>query len=140
MRLKTVTLNNFRCFESLTLELHPRLTVIVGGNGEGKTAILDGIASGLTPALTHLSSANQRLKGRGITDADFRVLSLASARGKTQQSMADFAQLMLTTWGDLRWDYWRPSGGGHGHKPAETWGETALKEHLQAITASVLSR
>lgn len=27
-------------------------------------------------------------------------------------------------------------GGGHGHKPAETWGETALKEHLHAITAS----
>ncbi len=136
MRLKTVTLNNFRCFESLTLELHPRLTVIVGENGAGKTAILDGIASGLTPALTHLSSANQRLKGRGITDADFRVQSSASSRGKAQQSMADFAQLMLTTWNDFRWDYWRPSGGGQRHKPTETWGETALKEYLHAITAS----
>ncbi len=136
MRLKTVTLNNFRCFASLTLELHPRLTVIVGENGAGKTAILDGIASGLTPVLTHLSSANHRLKeGRGITDADFRVQSITNSRGKVQQSMADYAQLMLTTWGNLRWDYWRRSGG-EGHKPAETWGETALKEHLQAITAS----
>jgi predicted ATP-binding protein involved in virulence len=43
---------------------------------------------------------------------------------------------MLTTWGNLRWDYWRPSGGGYGHKPTETWGETALKEHLHTITAS----
>lgn len=50
--------------------------------------------------------------------------------------MADYAQLMLTTWGSLRWDYWRRSGGGGGQKPADTWGETALKEHLHAITAS----
>ena len=40
MRLKTVTLKNFRCFESLTLNLHPRLTVIVGENGTGKTHVL----------------------------------------------------------------------------------------------------
>ena len=39
MRLKTVTLKNFRCFESLTLDLHPQLTVIVGNNGAGKTAL-----------------------------------------------------------------------------------------------------
>lgn len=136
MRLKTVTLKNFRCFESLTLDLNPRLTVIVGENGAGKTAILDGIASGLTPALTHLTSANQRLKGRGITDADFRVQSQTGSRGKVQQSMADYAQLMLTTCSDLRWDYWRPSGGGNRQKPADTWGETALKEHMHAITAS----
>ena len=69
MRLKTVTLKNFRCFESLTLDLHPRLTVIVGENGTGKTAVLDGIASGLNPVLTYLSSANQRLTGRGLSFA-----------------------------------------------------------------------
>lgn len=136
MRLKTVTLNNFRCFESLMLELHPRLTVIVGENGAGKTAVLDGIASAFTPALTHLSSANQRLTGRGIKDADFRLQSFARPRGKAQWSTADYAQVMSETWGGLRWDYWRPSGGGKGRKPAETWGEAALKEHLHDITAS----
>ena len=136
MRLKTVTLKNFRCFESLTLDLHPRLTVIVGENGAGKTAVLDGIASGLTPVLTHLSYADQRLTGRGIKDADFRIQSSTGVRGREQWSTADFAQIMSTTWGGLQWDYWRPSGGGKGKKPAETWGETALKEHLHAITAS----
>ena len=136
MRLKTVTLKNFRCFESLTLDLHPRLTVIVGENGAGKTAMLDGIASGLTPVLTHLSSADQRLTGRGIKDADFRIQSFTGTRMQKQWSTADFAQIMSTTWDDLHWDYWRPSGGGKGKKPADTWGETALKEHLHAITAS----
>ena len=111
MRLKTVTLKNFRCFESLTLNLHPRLTVIVGENGAGKTAVLDGIASGLNPVLTYLSSANQRLTGRGIKDADFRLQSAEAPRGKKQWGAADFAQILLETYEGLRWDYWRPSGG-----------------------------
>lgn len=136
MRLKTVTLKNFRCFESLTLDLHPRLTVIVGENGAGKTAVLDGIASGLTPVLSHLSSANQRLTGRGIKDADFRVQSLTGTRGKEQWSVADYAQIMTTTQENLRWDYWRPSSGGKGKEPEEKWGETALKERLNALSAS----
>ena len=136
MRLKTVTLNNFRCFESLTLELHPRLTVIVGENGAGKTALLDGIASGLTPVLTHLSSANQRLSGRGIKDTDFRLQSTPAGRGKVQWGTADFAQITTETFEGLGWDYWRPSGGSKGVKPAQTRGETALKEYLNNITAS----
>ena len=52
MRLKKITLNNFRCFEALEIELHPRLTVLVGTNGAGKTAVLDGIATALSPVLT----------------------------------------------------------------------------------------
>lgn len=139
MRLKSVTFNNFRCFESLTLDLHPRLTVIVGENGAGKTAILDGIASGLTPVLTHLSSADQRLTGRGIKDSDFRLQSFSGPRGKEQWTTADYAQIMLTTYSNLRWDYWRPSSGSKGKKPADTWGETTLKEHLDEITASYKS-
>jgi len=136
MRLKTVTLKNFRCFESITLDLHPRLTVIVGDNGAGKTALLDGIASGLTPVLTHLSSANQRLGGRGLKDSDFRLQSFKGPRGKTQWSAADYTQIMLTNVDGLRWDYWRPSGSHKGVKPVETWGETKLKECIDRITAS----
>ena len=58
MRLKSITLKNFRCFEHLEVELHPRLTVFVGENGAGKTALLDGIASVFTPVLTYFSSAS----------------------------------------------------------------------------------
>ncbi|MBK7848069.1 MAG: AAA family ATPase [Zoogloea sp.] len=68
MRLSKITLSNFRCFERLELDLHPRLTVLVGENGAGKTAVLDAIAGALSPVLTYLSSANQRLSGRGIQD------------------------------------------------------------------------
>ena len=138
MRLKTVTLKNFRCFESLTLDLHPQLTVIVGNNGAGKTALLDGIATALTPVLTHLSSANQRLRqsGRGFKDADFRIESYSGRGGKTLWAKADFAQVMVETYDELRWDYWKPSGITKGVEPPEKWGETQLKDRLSAIYAS----
>ena len=136
MRLKTVTLKNFRCFESLTLDLHPQLTVIVGNNGAGKTALLDGIATALTPVLTHLSSANQRLSGRGFKDADFRIESYSGRAGRTQWAKADFAQVMVEAYDELRWDYWKPSGNSKGVEPPEKWGETQLKDRLGAIYAS----
>lgn len=136
MRLKSVTLHNFRCFERLTLDLHPQLTVIVGNNGAGKTALLDGIGTALTPVLTHLSSANQRLSGRGIKDADFRIEGITGRGGRTQWAKADFAQVMVETFDGLRWDYWRPSGNAKGVEPPEKWGETQLKEHMGAIYAS----
>lgn len=136
MRLKSVTLNNFRCFDSLTLDLHPQLTVIVGDNGAGKTALLDGIATALTPVLTHLSSANQRLSGRGIKDSDFRLEKSSLRAGRSQWAKADYAQVKVNTFDGIRWDYWKPSGNAKGVEPAEKWGEIQLKEHLAAIYAS----
>lgn len=73
MILEKITLKNFRLFKEIEIFLHPRLTVLVGENGSGKTALLDGIASSLSPVLTHLSSANQRLSGRGFSDSDFYI-------------------------------------------------------------------
>jgi predicted ATP-binding protein involved in virulence len=108
----------------------------VGNNGAGKTALLDGIATALTPVLSHLSSANQRLNGRGFKDADFRIEGYAGRGGKTQWAKADFSQVMVETYDELRWDYWKPSGNEKGVEPPEKWGETQLKDRLGAIYAS----
>ena len=47
MRLKQVTIENYRAIERLELPLHPQLTVLHGDNGHGKTSVLSGIAVGL---------------------------------------------------------------------------------------------
>lgn len=135
MRLKSITLKNFRCFEHLEVDLHPRLTVFVGENGAGKTALLDGIASVFTPVLTYFSSANQRLSGRGIKDSDFRVESFQGRGGREQWGVADYAQVQAQTVDGLRWDYWRPSSGSKA-EPADRWGEAALKERIGTIVSS----
>lgn len=44
MKIKSITLNNFRCFENLKIDLNDDLTVIVGNNGAGKSSILDAIS------------------------------------------------------------------------------------------------
>jgi predicted ATP-binding protein involved in virulence len=44
VKLKTLTVKNFRGLADLTLDFHPRLTVLVGENGIGKTSILDALA------------------------------------------------------------------------------------------------
>ncbi len=47
LQAQSLKLTNFRCFREATLDLHPRLTVIVADNGMGKTALLDAIAVGM---------------------------------------------------------------------------------------------
>ncbi|MEM9455963.1 MAG: AAA family ATPase [Myxococcota bacterium] len=43
MKLKRLTLENFRGFEHLEIEFHPQLTVLVGVNGSGKTSVLEAL-------------------------------------------------------------------------------------------------
>lgn len=49
MRLKKISLKNYRCFNEVTIDFEDHLTVIVAENGVGKTAILDAIAVALGP-------------------------------------------------------------------------------------------
>jgi predicted ATP-binding protein involved in virulence len=69
VKLKKIVLDNFRCFEHLEMDFDERLTVIVGGNGAGKTAVLDSIGflfgrllsrlpkiSGIAPSLSDLKT------------------------------------------------------------------------------------
>ncbi|MDR2439425.1 MAG: AAA family ATPase [Planctomycetaceae bacterium] len=47
MKLKRITIENFRCFESLTIDFEEDANVIVGVNGAGKSSLLDAIAFAL---------------------------------------------------------------------------------------------
>ena len=44
MNLIELALNNFRRYDQALMRLHPRFTVLIGDNGQGKTTILDAIA------------------------------------------------------------------------------------------------
>lgn len=40
MYLKKISLENFRCFEKVEVDLQKKLTLVVGANGAGKTSLL----------------------------------------------------------------------------------------------------
>ena len=49
LQLNSLALKNFRCFEQLSIDFHPQLTLLVAENGAGKTSVLDAIAVAFGP-------------------------------------------------------------------------------------------
>lgn len=92
MKIRTVTLNNFRATEHLKLALGSRLTLLMGENSSGKTTVLDALAIAFGAALTHLP---------GVTGITFRK------RGDLRQhgnKLAPFARIEVTTSTGLQWE------------------------------------
>lgn len=67
MRINRLRLKNFRCYDALDIDFDPRLTVIVGENGRGKTAIFDALAIALEPYLRAFG-----VQGRQLSPKDVR--------------------------------------------------------------------
>lgn len=42
--IKSLKLNNFRCFKSISLEFKPNINILIGNNGCGKTSIVEAIS------------------------------------------------------------------------------------------------
>lgn len=42
--VKSLKLNNFRCFKSLSLEFKPNINILIGNNGSGKTSVVEAIS------------------------------------------------------------------------------------------------
>lgn len=74
MKIHHLKLQNYRCFEQIELSLHPELTVIVGANGAGKTALLDAITVALGPFLSKFDDG----RGEGFKPQDARRISAKS--------------------------------------------------------------
>ena len=79
MRLKKITLKNFRCFEHLELDLHPEVTVIVAENGQGKSSVLDALRINLWPFVSSFDLARNAFSdpGNSISLDDVRLLKKA---------------------------------------------------------------
>ncbi len=41
MKLNKIDIHNFKCFEDVSFGLHPRLNVLMGNNGTGKSSLLE---------------------------------------------------------------------------------------------------
>ncbi|TAD91848.1 MAG: hypothetical protein EAZ99_00505 [Alphaproteobacteria bacterium] len=64
MYVKKLSLQNYRCFESLELEFKPGINCLIGTNGSGKTAVLDAIADCVIRSLFKTAETEIPLKDR----------------------------------------------------------------------------
>ncbi len=73
MKIKTIEITNFRCFESLVLTLDPVINVIVGINGAGKTSILDAIALALYDIIDAGCGTSRNTQSAELRSTDIRI-------------------------------------------------------------------
>lgn len=81
MKINTITIKNFRCIEELAVRFDDRLTVLVGKNGAGKSAILDAV----TVAVGTLTS-ELKMKPFGIRKEDARNVCYVLGSGIDTQA------------------------------------------------------
>lgn len=70
LRIDQLRLTNYRCFADLAISFDPALTVLVANNGQGKTAVLDAIATALGPFVGAFDDG----KDRAFERDDIRLL------------------------------------------------------------------
>lgn len=71
MHIQRITLNNFHGFENQSFDISERFTVLIGENGTGKTAVLDGVAVAMGAFIRGILGSDQ--KGRTIREDEVHL-------------------------------------------------------------------
>lgn len=92
MKLKKLTLTNFRCYENFEIEFNEKLNVIVAENGAGKTTILDAIAIAYGAMLTRFP----KVKGKTFETNDLKF--------DTNNKATPYMRIEAQSYSHLSWD------------------------------------
>ena len=76
MKINRIDLKNYRCFEEISLELHPKFNLIVGVNGTGKTAILEAIRIAIGSLFLGVDKYKDKISTPKILKDDVRLSNL----------------------------------------------------------------
>ena len=60
MKLKNIKISNYRCFKETEIDFEDHITLVVGKNGAGKTAILDAVAVSVSTFLLGIDGGASR--------------------------------------------------------------------------------
>lgn len=93
MKLESVSLTHFRCFETLRIPLEPDVTLFVGPNGAGKTAILDAIAVALFDVVAANSARSDLARKRQNVALKPTDIFVASGEGQEAERRKDFVHV-----------------------------------------------
>ena len=77
MKINSFKLQNFRCFEDITIKPDPDLNVIIGNNGVGKTTVLDALAVGIGSLFLGIDSCSSpNIKKTNVRSVSSRLVSV----------------------------------------------------------------
>ena len=76
MRLDKIRLQNFRCFEDISLDFHESFNLIVGINGTGKTAILEALRIAISSLFLEVDTYQDKISSPMIGQDDVRLKNL----------------------------------------------------------------
>lgn len=77
MRLNKVDIRNFKCFENESIELHPKLNVLIGNNGTGKTSLLEALRILIGSLYLAFDKYKEKLEMPGIIKDDIRLANIS---------------------------------------------------------------
>ncbi|MDE2430517.1 MAG: AAA family ATPase, partial [Burkholderiales bacterium] len=92
LNITKLRLQDYRCFDSIDVEFHERLTVLVASNGAGKTSILDAIAVAFGPYIGAFSEAT----GKHFEPSDIRLLRVRETTSNEMEYAAKGVSLEAT--------------------------------------------
>ena len=76
MKITNITLKNFKCFSSASLLLHPRMNVLVGVNGTGKSSMLEALRVAVGALFLGVDKYEGKIAAPGIIPDDVRLENL----------------------------------------------------------------
>lgn len=82
MKIKEISIKNFRCYENLNISLDNKYTLLIGSNGAGKTTILDAISIALGGYVSYFDRSNY---GIIKDDSLYKMYELGSKVERTHQ-------------------------------------------------------
>lgn len=94
LNIKKLRLRDYRCFESIDIEFHEQLTVLVASNGVGKTSILDAIAVAFGPYIGAFDEAT----GKHFEPSDIRLGRVRETNSNEMEYAAKGVRLEATGW------------------------------------------
>ena len=115
MHISQIHLKNFRCYEDVEIEFHPRFNIFVGINGTGKSSALEALRIAIGSLFLGVDKYKDKIASPGISQDDVRLFGLEqqypvviSSKGVIEDFSADGVSRVV----EIEWERSLTTKGG----------------------------
>jgi len=126
MKIESIRLRNFRGFTDIKVDLHPRMTVLVGENGAGKSSLIDALAYAIAATAERIMDVHLWPVAEDIRTAAFEVSGVVDLQPQSPMTMDWRVQ-----WDGESFTLLAATGGGHWTRQDGDW--SRVRDHGKNI-------